>query len=252
MLERVGFAGELDLVGYSDNVWRGVDFRDLAMRPNYGTYEWDHFTNPAVTLTGRSTTTNATSGTLAHNNEANGVVRISTGAATDGQGVTSCQFAQSSTGAHRHYVPSVGRMCFEARVKLGGAGTPGAWFVGVAPTNTSIVSGATPAITTSTQYIGFYGLDSLTITGQSRKSSSVTANTATLGSLVDSTWIKLGIVIENAAKARLYVNGELKDTLATNIHDGFVIPTFGLIAAGSVTSTLDIDWYGLACVNLIQ
>lgn len=249
MLDRVGYAGELDTVGLSEQLWRGIDLRDMLVRPNYGTAEFDHFTSPSVTLTGRSTLTQATTGTFAMLDENLGVARAASASTTNNQGLTSVQMQQASTGA-RHSVPSSGRVCFEARVRTTGSGTPGKLFVGLAPWNTAILSSG--ALTTSTQYIGFNMLGTLTLTCTSRKSSSTTANTASLGAMVDSTWIKLGILIENASKASVWVNGVRLDTLTTNVHDGFCIPTFACVSAGTTSPTLDIDWYALAVQNLTQ
>lgn len=248
MLERVGYGGELDLVGLSEELWRGIDIRDYQVRPNAGYAEFEHFMSPNLTLTGKSVTTQATAGTFAMIDGDGGQARVAAGSTTANQGAN-VQMQSASTGL-RFLVPALGRMVFEARVKFSTISTFGRFFVGLAPINTAVVAAA--ALTTGTQYAGFHALSNTTLGFTTRKSSSTTSNANALHTIVDGSWVKLGMIIENASRIRLYVNGVQMDVITSNVHDGYCIPTFLCHSGGTVSPTLDIDWYMLAQQNLVQ
>lgn len=185
--------------GLSRHLWRDIP---LEFFSNYmleeGLFDIDDFKGNLPTA--KYTATQETSGTFAMTvaNGEGGVVLADSGASTNDQGINvqEAEWLGWEAGS---------LLIFEARVMPAAIGTAGNIFIGLAIADTTIV--ASDAMTTD-DYIGFHGLASNSLTFARRKDGGTAqTSSAGVGTLVASTWMRLGFRVNEDGVATPYVNG---------------------------------------------
>lgn len=185
--------------------------------------------------------TQATSGTAALDPAAiGGVLLLDAAAATNHQGA---QIQMGGATAACSFIASAAsKIYFEARVKIADIGsTTCQMFVGLSEIDTSIIaSGAN----TSTNHVGFEAINTTAMGIHSEKAGS-RSSTASVHTLVDDDYVKLGFLIDGVTKITPFVNGVAQTAITTNIPIVAMTPSFVCQASGTTDPIVHVDW--VAC-----
>ncbi len=166
---------------------------------------------------------------------------------TPGKGIN-VQACGSGTG--EFFLPSTSTtLAFEARIKVADftAGSTGPeFFLGLAEIDTAVISSNVLHVDNAIGWSSITDDGVLLFTGEKTN----TANTETGHSLVLSTWVRLGFLIEvqsGLITAKQYINGvrqvSTTDLVAANIPLVAMVPTLVCQTDGSVDSIVHIDWW---------
>ncbi len=230
-------------------------FYDNVNSPAIGTSLWEtfpalaHLCDPSIahvyfndfhTATKDSESlilTQATAGTGVAGVLAGGVMTLTAGATTDGQG-PQVQLAGVD------FFPAAGKtLWFECRLKV--SHTSPDLFVGLAELDTTVFASSDM---TTANHIGFSSFTGDTILLADANKATVRVNTPALATLVADTYVKLGFVIDGVTTITWYVNGVANaTTVATaSIPVLGLTPTFGIHATGTDNASMYLDWLKVA------
>jgi len=235
------YVGESDGRGESGLLWKKCPWADIQDSLSRGYAFQDDFLafNPTGTV---YTSTSATTGTTALDDAAGGVLLLDCGSGTEHQGET----LQMGTTVGECWVTSTTNdLWFETRVKVVDSATDCQLFAGLSEIDTTLLaSGAN----TSANHIGFESLtDDGVLTFHAEVAGARTSATATIGTLVEDTWVRLGFHVSKRNKIQVYVDGVLKDTLTAGFPLVEMTPSFVMQSGGGATDPiLHIDWFRVA------
>lgn len=245
---------------------------DLTAKPHNIVYFNDFTQNSDYDATNDWVLTNATSGTAATSSNAVGG-RLVLSASTADQGIVSLQLA-STAGTNKsvgiglatpaaassilfpsNYTAGVKddrTIHYEACIAITGSTVP-RWAVGLSEVSTSFMTAATGALVASKQKAVFRGVGSLTYTldymGQDNSAKQATLLRGAQSAIsAVSTMTRFGIKIVGTSTIYWYVNGQLvaQTAMASAFNAGMAI-TFAMVCAGSVASSMLIDYVMTSC-----
>lgn len=236
------FAGEGDSagVGQSYKLWKDCSIDTLALDYNRGYVFKDNF----LTLpTGKYTITQAGSaGTLALNNDEGGVAVIDCGSDTATQGAN---VQLNSTVGAGVFTQASGTLWFEARVKIEEITTGCEFFIGLSEIDTAIIDTSANA---SLNHIGFESVtDDNVLTFHAEVAGARTSATATIHTLVEDTYVRLGFKVVDRARIEVWVNGSKVDTLTAGFPLVGMVPS--LVCQCGTTNEdaiANLDWWDVA------
>lgn len=217
----------------SNAIWRDCQ-KDL-IRDSYGKgtfFETDFKGLP----TGIWTATQATAGTFALDaTDEKGVALADCNSTTATQGIN----VQAAGVAFKMSAST--KLWYEARVKIADTATGPELFVGLSDVETAIIASSAVA---SDNYLGFYSITDNNVISFASEDGGTQTNKASVATLVDDTWVKLGFKVDGLSKVTAYVNGAaLEDyEITTNIVDALVVPSFVCQSGGTTDPILHIDW----------
>ena len=190
--------------------------------------------------------TQASAGTAALDVAAKGgVLLLDSASSTNNQGVQ-IQLG-GAAGASSFIANANSKIYYEARVKIADIGsTTCQMFAGLAIVDTSLFASAANS---TANHIGFEAINSTAMGIHSEKAGS-RSSTASVHTVVDDTYVKLGFVVDGLTKITPYVNGVAKDTITTNIPIVDLTPSFVCHSSGTTDPILHIDW--VACYQAEQ
>jgi hypothetical protein len=234
------YVGESDGRGESGKLWKDCPWADIKDSLNRGyAFEDDFLTfNPTGTV---YTSTSATSGTTALDDAAGGVLLLDSGATVQGQGET----MQMGTTVGECWVTSTtGDLWFETRIKVVDTYDDCELFAGLSEIDTSLIASQA---NTSANHIGFECVtNDGVLTFHAEVAGTRTSASATIGTLAEDTWVKLGFHVKRRNKILVYVDGVLMDTLTTGFPLLEMTPSFVCQAGGTADPILHIDWFRVA------
>tara|TARA_R100001082_G_scaffold108727_1_gene84464 strand:- start:1640 stop:2395 length:756 start_codon:yes stop_codon:yes gene_type:complete len=190
--------------------------------------------------------TQATAGTAALDAAAKGgVLLLDSASSTNNQGV---QIQLGGAAGASSFIPNANAtIYYEARVKIADIGsTTCQMFAGLAIVDTSVFASAANS---TANHIGFEAINSTAMGIHSEKAGS-RSSTASVHTVVDDTYVKLGFVVDGLTKITPYVNGVAKDTITTNIPIVAMTPSFVCHSSGTTDPIVHVDW--VACVQAEQ
>lgn len=218
--------------GLTPACWRGLDVSVLGSGRQLFYFNDFHEYNSSL-VTG----TQATTGTIAHSVAEYGAVEIDCNSTTNGQG-----FNVQFNGPY--VTPAAGELViFECRLKVADIATGPELFAGLATTDTTIIASDAVAVA---DWMGFYSLASNAVyAGVEDGTQSVTSSA--VHTLVDDTYVKLGIRVHHSNKIEVYVDGELVQTnlTASAAPDAILRPSFVCQSNGTTDPILHVDWFAV-------
>ena len=190
--------------------------------------------------------TQASAGTAALDVAAKGgVLLLDSASSTNNQGVQ-IQLG-GAAGASSFIANANSKIYYEARVKIADIGsTTCQMFAGLAIVDTSLFASAANS---TANHIGFEAINSTAMGIHSEKAGS-RSSTASVHTVVDDTYVKLGFVVDGLTKITPYVNGVAKDAITTNIPIVEMTPSFVCHSSGTTDPILHVDW--VACYQAEQ
>ena len=190
--------------------------------------------------------TQASAGTAALDAAAKGgVLLLDSVSSTNNQGVQ-IQLG-GAAGASSFIANANSKIYYEARVKIADIGsTTCQMFAGLAIVDTSLFASAANS---TANHIGFEAINSTAMGIHSEKAGS-RSSTASVHTVVDDTYVKLGFVVDGLTKITPYVNGVAKDAITTNIPIVEMTPSFVCHSSGTTDPILHVDW--VACYQAEQ
>ena len=190
--------------------------------------------------------TQASAGTAALDAAAKGgVLLLDSASSTNNQGVQ-IQLG-GAAGASSFIANANSKIYYEARVKIADIGsTTCQMFAGLAIVDTSLFASAANS---TANHIGFEAINSTAMGIHSEKAGS-RSSTASVHTVVDDTYVKLGFVVDGLTKITPYVNGVAKDAITTNIPIVEMTPSFVCHSSGTTDPILHVDW--VACYQAEQ
>lgn len=232
--------------GLSPTVWSQAPITEIS---NGGLTEGFGFIDDFLTFddaSARWLLTNATSGTAALDPAAKGgVLLLDSAAAVLDQGV---QIQMGGAIAAASFIASAtSKIYYEARVKIADIGsTTCQMFAGLAEVDGSVFASAANS---TANHIGFEAIDTTAMGIHSEKAGS-RSSTASVHTVVDDDYVKLGFVVDGLTKITPYVNGVAKATITTNIPIVGMTPSFVCHSSGTTDPIVHVDW--VACYQVEQ
>jgi len=212
------------LLGSLDAYWRD-DFQDLP--------------------TGRYTATQSTTGTFALDDAAGGVALADCNSETVVQGIN---VQRGGTTGETFLAAAGTTIYFEARVKAADIGTGPEFFLGLHIIDTAIIDTSAMAAADS-DWVGFKSLTDNNILLGTTSDNATEATAASIHTLVEDTWVKLGFKVIGTDSVEFYVNGALKsNTITTNLPGGLLVPSLVCQSNGTTDPIVHIDWGQAAAV----
>ena len=185
--------------------------------------------------------TQATAGTAALDVAAKGgVLLLDCNSTTNNQGVQ-IQLG-GAAGAASFIASAASKIYFEARVKIADIGsTTCQMFVGLAEVDTSVLASAA---NTTANHIGFEAINTTAMGIHSEKAGS-RSSTASVHTVVDDDYVKLGFIVDGLTKITPFVNGVAQTAITTNIPIVAMTPSFVCHSSGTTDPIVHVDW--VAC-----
>lgn len=185
--------------------------------------------------------TQATAGTAALDVAAKGgVLLLDCNSTTNNQGVQ-IQLG-GAAGAASFIASAASKIYFEARVKIADIGsTTCQMFVGLAEVDTSVLASAANS---TANHIGFEAINTTAMGIHSEKAGS-RSSTASVHTVVDDDYVKLGFIVDGLTKITPFVNGVAQTAITTNIPIVAMTPSFVCHSSGTTDPILHVDW--VAC-----
>ena len=233
------FQEEGSLVGQSYKLWKDCAIETLANDYNRGYVFKDNF----LTLpTGKYTATQATAGTFALGDDEGGVALDDSGSNTATQGIN---VQLNSTVGAAFRTQASGKLWFEARVKVTDMATGPEFFCGLSEIDTAILDTAANA---SVNHIGFEAVSNNgVLTFHAEVAGARTSSTATIHTLVEDTYVRLGFKVVDRARIEVYVNGAKVDTLTAGFPLVGMVPSLvSQVSVGATDSIVHLDWWDCA------
>lgn len=238
-------AGKL-LRGLSANIWSQaplVQINSGAIDEGFGIIDDFLAFDDAST---RWLLTQATAGTAACDVAAKGgVLLLDSASSTNNQGA---QIQMGGAAAASSFIPNANaKIYYEARIKLADIGsTTVQAFAGLSEIDATLFASAANS---SANHVGFEAINSTAMGIHSEKAGS-RSSTASVHTVVDDAYVKVGFVIDGLTKITPYVNGVAKDAITTNIPIVELTPSFVCHSSGTTDPIMHIDW--VACYQAEQ
>ena len=185
--------------------------------------------------------TQATAGTAACDVAAKGgVLLLDSASSTNNQGA---QLQLGGAAAASSFIASAtSRIYYEARVKLADIGsTTVQFFAGLSEIDSTLFASAANS---SANHVGAEAINTTALGVHSEKAGS-RSSSASVHTIADGTYFKIGFVIDGVSKVTPYVNGEAKTAITTNVPIVAMTPSFVCHSSGTTDPILHIDW--VAC-----
>ena len=169
-----------------------------------------------------------------------GVLLLDCNSTTNNQGVQ-IQLG-GAAGAASFIASAASKIYFEARVKIADIGsTTCQMFVGLAEVDTSVLASAANS---TANHIGFEAINTTAMGIHSEKAGS-RSSTASVHTVVDDDYVKLGFIVDGLTKITPFVNGVSQTAITTNIPIVAMTPSFVCHSSGTTDPILHVDW--VAC-----
>tara|TARA_R110000824_G_scaffold13979_3_gene60104 strand:- start:3913 stop:4659 length:747 start_codon:yes stop_codon:yes gene_type:complete len=232
------FQEEGSLVGQSYKLWKDCAIETLANDYNRGYVFKDNF----LTLpTGKYTATQATAGTFALGDDEGGVALADCNSTTVTQGIN---VQLNSTVGAAFRTQASGKLWFEARLKASDIATGPEFFCGLSSIDTTIIG---TSANTSANHIGFESVsDDGVLLFHAEVAGVRTSGTATIHTLVEDTYVRLGFKVVDRARIEVYVNGAKVDTLTAGFPLVGMVPSLVCQSDGATDSIVHLDWWDCA------
>jgi hypothetical protein len=185
--------------------------------------------------------TQASAGTVAMDVAAKGgVLLLDSNSTTNNQGV---QIQMGGAIAASSFIPSAAsKIYYEARVKIADIGsTTCQMFAGLAEVDASVFASAA---NTTANHIGFEAINT-TAMGIHSEKAGTRSSTASVHTVVDDDYVKLGFVVDGLTKITPFVNGVSQTAITSEIPILGMTPTFVCHSSGTTDPILHVDW--VAC-----
>lgn len=191
-------------------------------------------------LTNSWTLTQATTGTFALTDAVHGVALLDCNSTTAAQGAN----LQYMSTVGERVLPAAGRtIVLESRVKAADIATGPEFFFGLHTVDTTIIASSDLSDGTGQSFAGFGSVtDDGVLVSFTANNTSRTVGTTTLHTLVDDTYVKLGIVINGVTNVEFYVNGDLKETVTTTVPAEEMAVSYVCQSGGTTDPIVHIDW----------
>ena len=231
--------------GLSPTVWSQAPLTEIS---NGGLTEGFGFIDDFLSFTDTHgwVLTQATAGTVAPDAAAiGGAVLLDCNSTTNNQGVQ-IQYG-GAVGAASFIASATSKIYFAARVKIAAIGsTTCQMFAGLAIVDTSVLASAANS---TANHIGFEAINTTAMGIHSEKAGS-RSSTASVHTVVDDDYVKLGFVVDGLTKITPYVNGVAKAAITTNIPIVGMTPSFVCHSSGTTDPIVHVDW--VACYQVEQ
>lgn len=236
------FQEEGSLVGQSYKLWKDCSIDTLALDYNRGYVFKDNFlTLPTGKYTLTDTTPSSGAATFALGDLDGGVGILDAGTAAEGEGG---QIQLNSTVGAGFFTQASGTLWFESRVKVADMATGPEFFLGLSAIDTTILASSA---NTSANHIGFESVsDDGVLLFHAEVAGARTSSTATIHTLVEDTYVRLGFKVVDRARIEVYVNGAKVDTLTAGFPLVGMVPSFAVHSDGTTDSIGYIDWWDVA------
>ena len=234
----VSYEGANSGRGLSPGLWakQPRDFQDLSV--GFGFIDdFLSFDDASV----RWLLTQATAGTAACDVAAKGgVLLLDSASSTNNQGA---QLQLGGAAAASSFIASAtSKIYYEARVKLADIGsTTVQFFAGLSEIDSTLFASAANS---SANHVGAEAINTTALGVHSEKAGS-RSSSASVHTIADGTYFKIGFVIDGVSKVTPYVNGEAKTAITTNVPIVELTPSFVCHSSGTTDPILHIDW--VAC-----
>ena len=185
--------------------------------------------------------TQATAGTAACDVAAKGgVLLLDSASSTNNQGA---QLQLGGAAAASSFIASAtSKIYYEARVKLTDIGsTTVQFFAGLSEIDSTLFASAANS---SANHVGAEAINTTALGVHSEKAGS-RSSSASVHTIADGTYFKIGFVIDGVSKVTPFVNGEAKTAITTNVPIVELTPSFVCHSSGTTDPILHIDW--VAC-----
>lgn len=232
--------------GLSPTVWSQAPVTEIS---NGGLTEGFGFIDDFLAFddaSARWLLTQATAGTAALDVAAiGGVLLLDCNSTTNNQGV---QIQMGGAIAASSFIASAtSKIYYEARVKIADIGsTTCQMFAGLAEVDGSVFASAANS---TANHIGFEAINTTAMGIHSEKAGS-RSSTASVHTVVDDDYVKLGFVVDGLTKITPYVNGVAKAAITTNIPIVGMTPSFVCHSSGTTDPIVHVDW--VACYQVEQ
>lgn len=234
----VSYEGANSGRGLSPGLWakQPRDFQDLSV--GFGFIDdFLSFDDASV----RWLLTQASAGTAACDVAAKGgVLLLDSASSTNNQGA---QLQLGGAAAASSFIASAtSKIYYEARVKLADIGsTTVQFFAGLSEIDSTLFASAANS---SANHVGAEAINTTALGVHSEKAGS-RSSSASVHTIADGTYFKIGFVIDGVSKVTPYVNGEAKTAITTNVPIVELTPSFVCHSSGTTDPILHIDW--VAC-----
>ena len=234
----VSYEGANSGRGLSPGLWakQPRDFQDLSV--GFGFIDdFLSFDDASV----RWLLTQASAGTAACDVAAKGgVLLLDSASSTNNQGA---QLQLGGAAAASSFIASAtSKIYYEARVKLADIGsTTVQFFAGLSEIDSTLFASAANS---SANHVGAEAINTTALGVHSEKAGS-RSSSASVHTIADGTYFKIGFVIDGVSKVTPYVNGEAKTAITTNVPIVEMTPSFVCHSSGTTDPILHIDW--VAC-----
>ena len=234
----VSYEGANSGRGLSPGLWakQPRDFQDLSVGFGF-VDDFLSFDDASV----RWLLTQATAGTAACDVAAKGgVLLLDSASSTNNQGA---QIQLGGAAAASSFIASAtSKIYYEARVKLADIGsTTVQFFAGLSEIDSTLFASAANS---SANHVGAEAINTTALGVHSEKAGS-RSSSASVHTIADGTYFKIGFVIDGVSKVTPYVNGEAKTAITTNVPIVELTPSFVCHSSGTTDPILHIDW--VAC-----
>ena len=224
--------------GLSTKLWRGCNPDVIKNDPRHGSFFLEDF----FTLNGTDNyaLTQVSAGTFALDTVIDGVALLDCNSTTVTQGVNLQWQGPGVT-------PAAGKtIVFETRLKAADIGTGPEFFAGLSEVDTAIIDTSAMA---SAEMVGFHSVtDDNVLLFTSEDTGTSTASSASPHTLVEGTYVKLGLRINGVDGVDIFVNGtEVVNTTAMDIPESVVlVPSFVCQSNGTTDPIVHIDWFAVS------
>ena len=231
----VSYEGANSGRGLSPGLWakQPRDFQDLSV--GFGIQDdFLSFDDASV----RWLLTQASAGTAACDVAAKGgVLLLDSASSTNNQGA---QLQLGGAAAASSFIASAtSKIYYEARVKLIDIGsTTVQFFAGLSEIDSTLFASAANS---SANHVGAEAINTTALGVHSEKAGS-RSSSASVHTIADGTYFKIGFVIDGVSKVTPFVNGEAKTAITTNVPIVELTPSFVCHSSGTTDPILHIDW----------
>lgn len=232
------YVGEESGLGQSYDLWRDCKIETLENDYNRGYAFRDQFLSLP---TGKYTATPATAGTFALSDLEGGVALADCNSATATQGIN---VQLNSTVGAAFFTQAAGKLWFEARVKVADIATGPEFFCGLSEIDTTVIAASANS---SANHIGFESVsDDGVLLFHAEVAGSRTSSTATIHTLVDDEYVRLGFKVVDRTRIEVWVNGSKVDTLTAGFPLVGLVPTLVCQSGGTTDPIASLDWWDVA------
>ena len=239
--------------GLSTKLWKDVNIQAVMADPRRGWFVLQDFNRGGLTFGGA-----VASGGIVDTTATSGTTVLATGTAGEGNilqmnsGATTVTQGENVQFPNRVQIVNGYDTYFEACVKFTGIGTGPETFIGLAAADTTIIASS---LNSSTDFVGFYSItDDNVLVFATEDGGTAALETATIHTLVEDTYVKVGFKVagagDTAGSVNSFVNNvAIAHAVTPNCPDSTdVYPSLVCQANGTTQPIMETLWFAVAQV----